>query len=49
MIESIGPPLFLKTNAGNDLSNAFYSALGFAFVGTTKTRTGSIMNNYVLL
>lgn len=46
MIDSIGRPITLKTDADNAESNLFYEACGFLLVGRVKARSGKLMNVY---
>lgn len=47
LIQEIGRPIQLKTDADNEESNNFYKALGFTFNGKKKSRNGKkIFNLY---
>lgn len=44
LLDAVGVPVRLKTNAGNRESNAFYRASGFRLMGVTLTKKGKPMN-----
>ena len=46
MMDTIGRPITLKTDADNDESNIFYKACGLLLVGCVKARSGKLMNVY---
>ena len=46
LIEAIGRPITLKTDADNEGSNRFYKSLSLSLVGQVKTKNGKLMNVY---
>jgi ribosomal protein S18 acetylase RimI-like enzyme len=46
LMDRVGRPVTLKTNADNEPSNRFYERLGFAVVAHVNTRDGKLMNVY---
>lgn len=46
LMEAIGYPMQLKTDADNEESNLFYQKLGFACMGQKTTRSGKLVNIY---
>jgi len=46
LVDAIGRPITLKTDADNAESNMFYESCGFSLVGRVKARSGKLMNVY---
>lgn len=46
LLEHMGSPIELKTDAADPVSNAFYTALGFTRAGSTETKAGKPMHIY---
>ncbi len=46
LMEKMGYPMTLKTDADNEESNAFYKALGFICMGSKETKSGKPVNIY---
>lgn len=48
LLEGVGRPVRLKTDADNNHSNDFYRALGFTLAGRVPSRAGRLVNVYYL-
>lgn len=48
LVEHVGRPVRLVTNADNFASNAFYSALGFVLLGRKPKKNGDMKNVWEL-
>lgn len=46
LLEAIGRPIMLKTDADNEESNRFYKSLSLSLVGQVKSKNGKLMNVY---
>ena len=46
LLEAVGNPVILKTNADHEESNAFYRAQGFTLVSRSAGRDGRPLNHY---
>lgn len=47
LMDKIGYPMSLKTDADNKESNEFYKRLGFVWLGAKYTKSGKLVNVYV--